>query len=320
MKKFVIIIAKGKVGMATYYFFDKNKNGRTLTAPEKSGLAYSVAAILSAFLSLLFVIVLTALGQTGEEVEKQDWYRYLTFLIPQLASLLVIVWFVTFTQSPLLQWTGVKKTSWKYYLLAVALQIGLMSLSELNTRFIQLLSESGYVDSEIPLPNMDGFGFIGVIFVVAVLPAILEEGVFRGIILNGLKELGALVCCLICGGLFALYHQNPSQTIYQFICGSAFALVALRSGSALPTMLSHFINNALILTLTKFGVQTLPVWFYAASAVCLVGSLVYLIFFDKGQEEQPLLENKGSEAKQFFCCASVGLMIYAIVWVASLFV
>ena len=307
--------------MNNYYFFDKNKKGTMLSTAEKSGLAYSMAAILPAIFSLVFVIVLSAVGIT-KEAQGQDWYLYLSFLLPQIASAVLIFWFVKFTKTPLLQATGVKKTHWKYFLLAVALQIGLLSLSEVNVWFIELLSEAGYAGGDIVLPSLDGFGFVGVLLVVGILPALLEEGVFRGILLNGLKGFGTLGCCLLCGGLFALYHQNPSQTIYQFCCGCAFALVAVRSGSALPTMLSHFINNALILVLTKLGVETFPVWFFVISAVCLVGSLIYLIFLDekKTDEPQPQEEKKSVIAKQFFLCASVGIFIYSVTWVASLFV
>ena len=304
--------------MENYNFLDKYKNGQMLSEAEKSGLAYSAAAIFPAIFSLVIVILLSAFGQTSETVNGQDWYLYLTFLTPQIATVCVISVFVWFTKNPLLPSMGIKKASWKYYLLAVALQIGLLLLSELNVWFIELLSEAGYADQGVSLPSMDGFGFVGVLFVVALLPAIFEEGLFRGVVLNGLKGLGTVGCCLVCGGLFALYHQNPSQTVYQFVCGSAFALVVLRSGSAMPTMLAHFFNNALILTLTRLGVESLPLWFYILAGVCLVGSLVYLIFLDKGQEELTVVAKK-AQAKQFFLCASVGLFVYGIVWVAALF-
>ncbi len=307
--------------MNNYDFFNKNKNGLHLSEAEKSGVAYSLSAILPALLSLIFVIALSSFAAT-EETKTQDWYLYLTFLLPQAASLLLLLTFVKFTKTPLLQVSGAKKTHWKYFLLAVALQIGLLSLSEVNVWFIEWLSESGYSGGDISLPSMEGFGFFGVLFVVGVLPAVLEEGVFRGVLLNGLKGFGTLGCCLICGGLFALYHQNPSQTVYQFICGCAFALVAVRSGSALPTMLSHFINNALILVLTKLGVETFPIWFLVLSALCLVLALGYLIFLDKpnGGILQEQTEKKSIIAKQFFLCASVGIFIYSVTWVASLFI
>ena len=127
---------------------------------------------------------------------------------------------------------------------------------------------------------------------------------------------------LICGGLFALYHQNPAQTLYQFCCGVAFALITIRSGSILPTVLSHFLNNAFILTLAKFGVESFPpmigLVLLAVSLLCLIASLVWLFIFDKRkgdkQEQNNTIDTK--EQKRFFIYASVGFAICLLTWIA----
>ena len=171
---------------------------------------------------------------------------------------------------------------------------------------------------------MDGFGFVGVLFVVAVLPAIFEEIVFRGLLLKGMKPFGSVWTIVISGVLFALYHQNPAQTIYQFCCGAAFALVAIRAGSIFPTMLSHFINNALILTLEKCGVSTFPTPVYIAilcvSVICLIGALGWLIFLDKQPFEKLNTTEEGKkERKRFAIFSAVGVAICALTWLSALF-
>ena len=165
---------------------------------------------------------------------------------------------------------------------------------------------------------MDGFGFVGVLFVVALLPAVFEEILFRGVLLQGLESFGKAGSVLLCGALFALYHQNPAQTVYQFCCGAAFALVALKSGSVLPTVLSHFLNNAAILILTKAGVTEYspPVFIVimTVSAVCLLLSLGYLLFMDK-QEKTPMEKERAKvERKQFLLCALIGIAVCALSW------
>jgi hypothetical protein len=140
----------------------------------------------------------------------------------------------------------------------VLLQIGLFAFSELNTLFLEFLEGFGYTPDEIRLPSINGWGFIGALIAVALLPAVFEEILFRGVLLGGMKQFGEVKAALLCGALFALYHQNPPQTVYQFICGTAFAFIAMRSGSILPTVLSHFLNNAFILCLYAFNVQTFP--------------------------------------------------------------
>ena len=169
---------------------------------------------------------------------------------------------------------------------------------------------------------MSGFGFVGVLITIALLPAVFEELIFRGLLLKGMGSFGTVGAILLCGGLFALYHQNPAQTIYQFCCGAAFALVAIRAGSILPTVLSHFINNALIITLTKFGVDSFPapvfVTILCVSALCLIGSLVWLIFFEKRTLADEDKTNKAVARKETITYALPGLALCVLVWLVVL--
>ncbi|MBQ8685085.1 MAG: CPBP family intramembrane metalloprotease [Clostridia bacterium] len=292
------------------------------TPSKASGVAFSFAAVLPVLLSLVFLIVITATGLTEKTgYETSDWYLYVSYLLPQLSFALVAIWYLSYTKTPVKEAVRAQKCHPKYFLIALLLQIGLFSLSELNGLFLELLSRFGYTDGGILLPSMDGFGFIGVLLVVAVFPAVFEEIMFRGVLLNGLRSFKSVGAILLCGGLFSLYHQNPAQTLYQFCCGAAFAFVALRAGSILPTMLAHFINNATILILTRLGINgfSTPAFIaiVAVSAVCLVLSLGYLIFLDKKQKGEKN-EDKG-EQKRFFLCAAVGIAACALSWLLVLF-
>lgn len=281
------------------------------THAKTAGLIYTVAAL--AIFGVALIIGFIPVG----EGEQPEWWLYLSFLAAPIAFLLVGIWYFSYTKTSPLAFIKQQKCPWKYYLIAFVLQIGLFGLSEVNALFVEFLQRLGYKDAGITLPSMQGAGFIGVLITIAIIPAIMEEFVFRGIFLRESKEFSALSQALICGALFALYHQNPAQTVYQFICGSAFALVAIKSSSIFPTMLSHFINNAVILVLTKFGVSSFEAPMYAIilviSGLCLVGSLVYLLVFDKRKQE----EKKGNY-KQLFACAGVGILMLLLSWCATL--
>lgn len=294
------------------------------TPAKASGLSYTLAAVLSVLLSALFLVLLSLLGLSSKEgFENSDGYLYSAYLLPQISTAIVLFLFFAYTKKPFKQTVKEQNCPWKYYLVAILLQIGLLSLAEVNTLFLDWLGGFGYQDAGIALPNMDGFGFVGVFLVVAVLPAVLEECLFRGALLSGLKQFGETAAVLICGGLFALYHQNPAQTLYQFCCGAAFALVAIRAKSVLPTVLSHFINNAVILTLTKCGVDTFQGGAYTAvlgvSVLCLIGALVYLFIFDKKEKAGDLsVEELASERKNFWGFAAVGILVCVFNWVLVL--
>lgn len=291
------------------------------TSAKASGLAFSVATVLPTVLSFIFLMALSVLGlaQT-EDYQRQDWYLYANYLLPQISFAIVAFLYLRYRQIPVKTAVKSQKCKPKYFIIALLLQIGLFGLSELNSLFLSWLERFGYTDAGISLPSVEGFGFIGVLLVIGVFASVLEEIVFRGALLNGLKNaFSAPVSVLLCGALFAVFHQNPAQTVYQFCCGTAFALVALKSGSVLPTVLSHFINNTAILILYKTGVTQFPLPVFitvvALSAVCLLGTLWYLIFVDKTPEKQA---TEKLEKKNFFLYALVGIALCTLTWVLVL--
>ena len=293
---------------------DKNQQGFLSSlvgdpTPEKqAGLTYSMAAIVILFLSLVYGCIPESAGTARV---------YLSFMVAPVAFLLLGAWYFIYTKRSVKAFAKAQNCHPKYYLIAVILQIGLLSLSELNTLFLEFLEKFGYEYTEPVLPSVEGAGFIGVMLVIAVLPAMMEDFFFRGIQLEGIKRFGTAGGVLLSGALFALFHQNPAQTVYQFICGAAFALVAIKSGSFLPTALAHFINNAYILVLYKYEVTSFSTPVYAiilaTSAICLIVSLGYLLFADRQKTEK-----KTGKYSGFFLCASLGIAVFALSWVSAL--
>ncbi len=282
-----------------------------LTPEKTSGLAFSLATVLPYALVVIFVIVCMLAGLLTEGVETQDWYLYASYLMPQISFAVVAVSYFCLTKASVKTMVGTPKAV--DFILAIALQFGLLSLGQVNGWFIEWLNGLGLSVAEPTIPSMDGFGLFGVLFVVAVLPAVFEEVLFRGIILKGLKG-SVWASALICGAMFSLFHQNPAQTLYQFFCGVVFALIAIRAGSILPTAVAHFLNNALIILSVRFAwnVYTLPVMI--DSAVCLVLSLSWLVV-----SLTKTGTDKKMDKKQFFLYASVGLAVCVIGWISGLF-
>ena len=290
------------------------------TPAKSAGAVFSLASVLPTVLFLAVLIVLSLCGLTkNENYAQSDWYIYLSFLTPQIAFFLLVLFVFRYAKQPKSDIVQLRKCPWKYYLIAIVLQIGLLSLSELNSLFLRALEKIGYENSEILLLSLDGFGFVGVLIAVALLPAVMEETIFRGVLLGGLRSFKTGWAVVICGALFSLYHQNPAQTVYQFCCGACFALVVWRAGSILPTVIAHFLNNAFILILTKACVTAFSAPVLVAivipSAICLLGTLAYLIFVDKNA---PKRDEDKDEKKRFFKYGSLGIAVCAIVWISAL--
>ena len=283
-----------------------------------AGLAYSGAAVFPMLVSIAFAVVL--LLTAGEGATESDGVKYANYLIPQLCFGAVCILF--FARTGVSVKSCIRPCKLRYFLLALLLQFGLLfSLSELNGWFIGVLEKFGYqsVVSDT-LPDLGGWRIVPAILVIAVLPALFEETLFRGIMLGGMREngWGTASAVLVSGALFSLFHGNPEQTIYQFICGAAFTLVAVRADSVLPTIFMHFANNALIIFDAKYAFFTnMNGGAYIAvcvlSALSLVGSLVWLIFFDKKTNRK-----KEGEIRPFIYPALVGIILCGVMWISAL--
>ncbi len=83
------------------------------------------------------------------------------------------------------------------------------------------------------------------LLVFAVTPAILEETLMRGIIMDGYKGIGLFPAALMNGLLFAIMHTNIQQFLYAFMLGIVFVLMVHYTGSILASVISHFSFNAI---------------------------------------------------------------------------
>lgn len=83
------------------------------------------------------------------------------------------------------------------------------------------------------------------LFLVAVLPAIGEEFLHRGVVLQGIKHMGFKKAIFISSLLFGLIHFNIQQVSYAFVVGLILGLVAVVSKNIVPAMIIHFTNNAI---------------------------------------------------------------------------
>lgn len=89
---------------------------------------------------------------------------------------------------------------------------------------------------------------------IALTPAICEEALFRGVILRGFSaRLPRTTSAVVTGLLFGLYHVDVWRLIPTGLLGIGLSLIALETGSIVPAMLTHFINNACLVTLAHLG-------------------------------------------------------------------
>lgn len=91
--------------------------------------------------------------------------------------------------------------------------------------------------------EMSGNSFLVNLILMAIIPAISEEFVFRGVLFHTYRKTSVLYGIVVSGVIFGLMHMNFNQFSYAFILGILFALIIEATGSIFATMLAHFIIN-----------------------------------------------------------------------------
>jgi len=106
---------------------------------------------------------------------------------------------------------------------------------------------------------------------VAILAPIGEELLFRGYLMRVLgARYGAIGALLATSALFAAVHLNPASVIALFALGLVFGLLRLWSGSILPSMVAHAIQNGTSTVMVFSGLaQQSPDELAAGSALIL---------------------------------------------------
>jgi uncharacterized protein len=124
------------------------------------------------------------------------------------------------------------------------------------------------------------------LFHVALVPAICEEILYRGFALRLLQRTKTIwVSILITGIIFGLYHLRLSQFIPLATIGIFLGWITIRSGSIIPAVVAHFVNNASSVTLVKLmpdsplssSVPEMPPIWLALLSIMFVSALLYYI-------------------------------------------
>ena len=314
----------------------KNKNNLNnknfiLTGGD-AGTLFTLAIAISLVISFIFSFVLISQGLNNEEFTNSAVYKYLSFGLSS-ASLFLVLAYVTKKHNLSIPLAfSVKKCKPVYLLIATGLAFAsLFGLGWINTAFIEWLQGGGYEVSQIVLPKRHFGDYLLCVIIVCVLPSIFEEGIFRGLLLNGARRGGTLFAVLACGILFSLFHKNPAQTIYQFVIGVTLALLAIKSGSIIPSILYHFINNFYIVTyyfLAPEGYvfdKSVQIVLCALGVITYAICLLYLIYKCKIpsvdaqlDEDYAKISSKKQEIKYFVLFSAAGVAACIILWFVSL--
>ncbi len=191
-------------------------------------------------------------------------------------------------------------------------------LSSIFTQFLGL--DKSVYNMPVAQNNVE---FIIDFISIALLPPLIEEFIFRGIILSELMPYGKSFAIVGSAVFFASVHGSIEQMMYSFVYGVLFAYITVKTGSVLTAVIIHFLNNAYSCSLDYVEVLVSPEIFYLYSSLSYVVLLaagiicaIYLIGKNKiqiseGEENRPVF-GKLTVRETFSAFASPIMIIYFI--------
>lgn len=284
-----------------------------------AGLAFTVTVALYLLVALCFSAI--AQGVPKEQREQDYVFFYLSFFLP---IPVIILSFITLFE--LTAYNGHDFLTFKFKAIDIIPVILIfmgtfLSLNKVNDLVVKFLNGLGYSEPQTTLPPFSVYDYAECVVVICVLPAIMEEALFRGVIVNGLKG-GGIMGILISALAFSVYHMSPAKTVYQFLMGIVFAVVYLKTGSVIATAIIHFLNNFAIVTLNYFPLGFLTEGTVAAvlpfigAATAALG-FVLLFTFEK-KNKIPAKNGDNGVIGGFMKYSAIGMLACATVWIAGL--
>ncbi len=150
--------------------------------------------------------------------------------------------------------------------------------------------------SNVKTPEELG-GNIGIALLLhALVPAVLEELLFRYVPLRLIARRSARGAVILSSAFFALVHTDFFVIPYALFAGVAFMVLDIALDSVYPSIILHFINNALSVTFVFYGADSAvsTAIYLTLASLTLVSALFIFLYrrkyaklilaaFDKGE-------------------------------------
>ncbi len=303
-----------------------------------AGQGFLFALFMPFVISLVYIflvyIVASMCGADLENITENTVYIIFATLVSPIAFVLTFVIINKVSRTNYITALGVKrKFSIKYLFVTIFLSlVCVFGMSNFVSLFDAVLAKIGFNGSyALPIP-MDNFGYLVLnLILLAVLPAICEELVFRGIIFNGLKQYGNMKAVFLSATLFMLVHSSVEQTVYPFFVGIVLALLMLRTNNIIYPILLHFLNNAIVVVInyisvhsgavSEFTLSTFNILFAIALAVLAVLCIVIvfkIILKNKNKSNSTSQENLNQNESSPNTFLYVGIIGAIIIWIFDL--
>ncbi|MDY6916049.1 MAG: ABC transporter permease subunit/CPBP intramembrane protease [Candidatus Cloacimonadota bacterium] len=253
----------------SYKFWGKSKRENIFT-PRVAIIVY-----FAVFLALIYI---GGKWQLQEFVSGMFRTQLLLILLPVLVILRI-------SKQNIKESLRLKATKPLNYLMVVVGFIPILIVVIAITQIINYIYPipESYLKNLSEIISMKNSSLLLNLAIIALLPAICEEVLFRGYFLNVFSKKGFWKGIAIVALMFGAFHMSPYRIIPTGLLGAWLGYLALKGKSLYLPILAHFLNNAIVVLIDRFGEQVpflkslgnenIPLW-WALPAILIL----YFIF------------------------------------------
>jgi len=174
------------------------------------------------------------------------------------------------------------------------------ALAYLNAQFVSIFHYSEFSEEVLWQTDITSNYQLVLLFLsLAVVPAFVEEFLFRGLILENLLPYGRTTAIFASAFLFGLMHQNAEQFLYATLSGVVLGWIYVRTRSIWVCVLMHFFNNFQSVLQTAV-IERLPeatanvVLYCMEGGILLLGILAGVMLFRSDKSRQREMRAAGA--------------------------
>lgn len=169
-----------------------------------------------------------------------------------------------------------------------------------------------FIDPYMHLNYFSGMGFSlwPAIFTSCLVPAVLYELMFRGVVQSGFSDISPIKACLIVGILYGLMYSDITGFISYTVFGFVLSYISFKTGSIIPSMVTSFFYQLFKLInlkylvyrylLSSLGVGEDIIAFVLVMVSIIIGGVLLIKMPDTSKSVRPLRIPSASRTTQAF--------------------
>lgn len=195
------------------------------------------------FLVMVLEIPMAMLVYQVQGVMPVEYESMISILMTQGYLLVAAIIYLIVTKTSPVRDLRMKKYKISTFFLSLLVLITSAPMATWLNAFSQLFAKNDTSVAIFQVTEMVPM-WLGILM-IGFLPGLVEETLYRGIMLTAFRKRSVLTGIVISALSFGLMHMNFNQMMYAIYLGVVFALVVEATGSLISTMVLHMLFNGM---------------------------------------------------------------------------